>query len=94
MGKAVLNDRAEMVQPGESTGIKDDNPYDGVPDVDRFIDGAVRIVCKGVGDKLVEAIMEANRTGQIGDGKIFVLPVSGAMQVGAESSQQLEVTCV
>src|SRR5437762_5152013 len=45
-------------------------------------------------DKLVEAIMEANRTGQIGDGKIFVLPVSGAMQVGAESSQQLEVTCV
>ena len=34
-------------------------------------------------DGLVQAIMEANRTGQIGDGKIFVLPLDGAMQIGA-----------
>jgi nitrite reductase (NADH) large subunit len=52
------------------------------------------IVAESQVDKLVETIMEANRTGQIGDGKIFVLPVSGAMQVGVESSQELEVTCV
>ncbi len=45
-------------------------------------------------DKLVEAIIEANRTGQIGDGKIFVLPVSESMKVGEEPSRQLEVTCV
>ncbi len=34
-------------------------------------------------DGLVQAIMEANRTGQIGDGKIFVLPLDGAMQIRA-----------
>jgi nitrogen regulatory protein PII len=45
-------------------------------------------------DKLIETIIEANRTGQIGDGKIFVLPVSGIMKVGEEPSLQLEVTCV
>jgi nitrogen regulatory protein PII len=45
-------------------------------------------------EKLVEAIIEANCTGQIGDGKIFVLPVSGTVQVGAESPSELEVTCV
>jgi nitrite reductase (NADH) large subunit len=30
---------------------------------------------------LVETIMEANRTGQIGDGKIFVLPLDQVMQI-------------
>jgi nitrogen regulatory protein PII len=32
-------------------------------------------------DRLVEAIMDANRTGQIGDGKIFVLPMDEAVQI-------------
>jgi nitrite reductase (NADH) large subunit len=32
-------------------------------------------------DALVKTIMEANRTGQIGDGKIFVLPLDGVMQI-------------
>jgi len=35
-------------------------------------------------DKLVRVIIETNRTGQIGDGKIFLLPVSGMMQVASE----------
>ncbi len=30
---------------------------------------------------LVQAIIEANRTGQPGDGKVFVLPIDGALRV-------------
>ncbi|MGK2923380.1 MAG: P-II family nitrogen regulator [Methyloceanibacter sp.] len=41
-------------------------------------------------DSVVETIGEAARTGRIGDGKVFVLPLEGAMRVrtaemGAES---------
>ncbi|HHN73315.1 MAG TPA: P-II family nitrogen regulator [Thermopetrobacter sp.] len=32
-------------------------------------------------DKVMEAIREAAQTGQIGDGKIFVLPVEKAMRI-------------
>jgi len=32
-------------------------------------------------DDVVEAIMEANRTGKPGDGKIFVLPINDAVRV-------------
>jgi nitrite reductase (NADH) large subunit len=32
-------------------------------------------------DRLVEVVMDANRTGQIGDGKIFVLPMDGTIQI-------------
>jgi nitrite reductase (NADH) large subunit len=32
---------------------------------------------------LVEAIIDANWTGQIGDGKIFVMPLDGTVQIGA-----------
>ena len=32
-------------------------------------------------DAIVEAIGEAARTGHIGDGKVFVLPLEGAMRV-------------
>jgi nitrogen regulatory protein PII len=32
-------------------------------------------------DAVIEAIGEAARTGRIGDGKIFVLPLEGAMRV-------------
>jgi nitrite reductase (NADH) large subunit len=34
-------------------------------------------------DRLVEAVMDVNRTGQIGDGKIFVLPMDGTIQIPA-----------
>ncbi len=34
-----------------------------------------------VADAVVEAIGESARTGRIGDGKIFVLPLEGAMRV-------------
>ena len=30
---------------------------------------------------LVNAIIETNQTGQLGDGKIFVLPVEGAVRI-------------
>lgn len=39
------------------------------------------IVAESQVDALVQAIMETNRTGQIGDGKIFVLPLDGVMQI-------------
>ncbi len=32
-------------------------------------------------DIVVDAIIKANRTGQIGDGKIFVCPVEGAVRI-------------
>jgi len=32
-------------------------------------------------DKIVDALLEAARTGDIGDGKIFLLPVSDAIRV-------------
>jgi len=31
----------------------------------------------------VDAIIDANWTGQIGDGKIFVLPLDGTIQIGS-----------
>jgi nitrogen regulatory protein P-II 2 len=34
-----------------------------------------------VADAVVEAIGESARTGRIGDGKVFVLPLEGAMRV-------------
>ena len=37
-----------------------------------------------ISDRVVEAIGEAARTGRIGDGKIFVLPLEGAMRVRTE----------
>jgi len=37
-------------------------------------------------DTLVQAIIETNRTGQMGDGKIFVLPLDGVTQIHAEHS--------
>jgi len=34
-----------------------------------------------IADRVVEAIGNAARTGRIGDGKVFVLPLEGAMRV-------------
>lgn len=47
-------------------------------------------VTTDLADSVVETIGEAARTGRIGDGKVFVLPLEGAMRVrtaemGAES---------
>ena len=39
------------------------------------------VVAESQVESLVQAIMEANRTGQIGDGKIFVLPLDGITQI-------------
>jgi nitrogen regulatory protein P-II 2 len=39
------------------------------------------VVPSGVVDKAVEAIVRAARTGQIGDGKIFVSPIDHAVRV-------------
>ena len=39
------------------------------------------VVAESQVESLVKAIMEANRTGQIGDGKIFVLPLDGITQI-------------
>ena len=44
------------------------------------------IVAESQVETLVQAIMEANRTGQIGDGKIFVLPLDGVMQIRTDAS--------
>jgi len=38
-------------------------------------------VAASMADAVVEAIGEAARTGRIGDGKVFVLPLEGAMRV-------------
>src|SRR5262249_36851279 len=40
---------------------------------------------------LVEAIMEANWTGQIGDGKIFVMPLDGVVRIGSDEQATILV---
>lgn len=44
------------------------------------------VVAESEVEDLVQAIMESNRTGQIGDGKIFVLPLDGMVQIRTEHS--------
>jgi len=39
------------------------------------------IVADGLVDKVVDTIMKAAKTGQVGDGKIFVYPVEDAIRV-------------
>lgn len=39
------------------------------------------VVAAELADKAVEAIATAAKTGQIGDGKVFVLPVDGAVRI-------------
>ena len=39
------------------------------------------VLADELADKAIEAIQNAARTGRIGDGKIFVLPLEGAMRV-------------
>jgi len=38
-------------------------------------------VSASIADSVVEAVGNAARTGRIGDGKVFVLPLEGAMRV-------------
>jgi nitrogen regulatory protein PII 2 len=38
-------------------------------------------------EMLVQAIMDTNRTGQIGDGKIFVLPLDGIIEIPSDVSR-------
>jgi nitrogen regulatory protein P-II 1 len=39
------------------------------------------VVDDGLADRVVEAITAAAQTGRIGDGKIFILPVEGAVRI-------------
>jgi nitrogen regulatory protein P-II 1 len=39
------------------------------------------IVADNVAEKVIETIMNAARTGQVGDGKIFVYPVDDVIRV-------------
>ncbi len=58
-------DEAAMVPAGAPVGIEDRIPNpdgDGVPDTDRFIEGAVRVMCTGVGGKVVEAPLALGST--------------------------------
>ena len=42
----------------------------------------IEVVCEDkMADKVVTAIMEATRTGEFGDGKIFVLPVNEVYRI-------------
>ena len=42
-------------------------------------------------DAIVETIMETAKTGKIGDGKVFVLPVSEAYRIRTEESNEAAV---
>jgi nitrogen regulatory protein P-II 1 len=42
------------------------------------------VVADEVADKAVEAIIKAAKTGKIGDGKIFILPVEQAIRIRTE----------
>ena len=45
------------------------------------------IVADSQVEPLIEAIMDANRTGGLGDGKIFVLPVEESVPVSSEEGE-------
>jgi nitrogen regulatory protein P-II 1 len=50
--------------------------------VDMLPKAKIELVVKDADtDKVVNAIIQASRTGAIGDGKIFVIPVSNAVRV-------------
>ncbi len=49
------------------------------------------VVEDGIADRVVEAIATASRTGRIGDGKIFVLPVESALRIRTGESDELAV---
>ena len=40
-------------------------------------------------DKAVQAIMEAARTGEVGDGKIFVYPIAGVYRIRTGEANEL-----
>ena len=42
-------------------------------------------------DAIVKTVMEAAKTGKIGDGKVFVLPVSEAYRIRTEESNEAAV---
>ena len=45
----------------------------------------------GYVDDVVSAIMQSARTGKIGDGKIFILPVEEAIRIRTEERAELAV---
>jgi nitrogen regulatory protein P-II 1 len=44
------------------------------------------IVDDAIADKTASAIVEAAKTGKIGDGKVFILPVESAIRIRTEES--------
>ena len=44
------------------------------------------VVSDGMVDKAVKAISESAKTGKIGDGKIFVLPIENAIRIRTEET--------
>jgi len=52
----------------------------------------VEVVCTDErADSIVKTIMETAKTGKIGDGKVFVLPVSEAYRIRTEESNEKAV---
>ncbi len=45
------------------------------------------IVADSQVELLIEAIIDANRTGGLGDGKIFVLPVEGSIPISSDEGE-------
>ena len=46
------------------------------------------VVADGVVEKAVKAISDAAKTGKIGDGKIFVLPVESAIRIRTDETNE------
>lgn len=42
-------------------------------------------------DSVIRALVDANRTGEIGDGKIFVCPIAGCVRIRTDERQELAV---
>ena len=49
------------------------------------------VVSEAMSDKVVEAIMQSARTGKIGDGKIFVLPLEEVVRIRTGESGEAAI---
>ena len=73
-------------EPAEAGAVSDVRPIDETTANNEFLQAQVESLQAlplddGIADRVVEAVGNGARTGRIGDGKVFVLDLEGAMRV-------------
>jgi nitrogen regulatory protein PII len=74
---------------GKQRGLRysaDEEPGQGISFLPKWL--VTIVVEDSKVDKVVEAFLKANRTGEIGDGKIFIGPVTGVTRVRTNETDE------